>query len=661
MMFSARSVFRIFTAGMLLPISQCSTSSLHADDAGLVVEKAVATAVRSTVRIRIIGSGGAGDLPVSSRVTTGVVISEDGDVLTSAFGFTSQPAAVFVEDSDGERISAKIVATDHVRKLVLLRCDGGTFVPPKFQDERWPQVGATAIAVGKLYTGAPASVSVGIVSAVNRIFGLAIQTDAKISPVNYGGPLLNLNGDVLGILVPLSPQDSGDDIEAGVEWYDSGIGFAIPMSDALKAAQKLGDGEDRVRGVIGVGFSTKNPLATEFDIKQVYENSPAAKAGLKIGDVLVSANGVPVDRFGVFEAIVKSSYAGDRMQLRIKRGEEVLLQEVLLSDKLARPIPGHIGIIIDELVSDAEEKAIGVRVYVAPGSPAANAGLPESAIISTWGSEAVDSVAVLTKAIRGSAAGQSVAVEWMPGPDDRDSQMATVEVVKRANEVVEFPGRKIAEILGTEDSIEWKRVEKSVGDDGGKVWSYAPVEANAADFGLVVLLSENGVPHETILKRWKDVCELHNLILVVPVGSENKAFTREDMAFLQRAVATALAAEKGRRIEASRTILVTAAPQAEICTELILKIRRRMFRAAVFVDCWPQVFGVSPAVLTATSPSALVLSGNIQSRQRQALQQQAVSTLRESGTWVVQHELSGDDETSAEEHIANWIFNLKVR
>src|SRR5256885_2038084 len=73
---------------------------------------------------------------------------------------------------------------------------------------------------------APPSVSVGIVSALGRMYGKAVQTDAKVSPVNYGGPLVGIDGRVQGVLVPASPR--GDSDAAGVEWYDSGIGFAIP-------------------------------------------------------------------------------------------------------------------------------------------------------------------------------------------------------------------------------------------------------------------------------------------------------------------------------------------------------------------------------------------------------------------------------------------------
>ena len=95
----------------------------------------------------------------------------------------------------------------------------------------WPRC---ASASGRSPSAAPSkpsqpNVSVGIVSALDRIWGKAIQTDAKISPNNYGGPLVDIAGRVLGVLVPMSPDGSGE--VAGVEWYDSGIGFAVPLED----------------------------------------------------------------------------------------------------------------------------------------------------------------------------------------------------------------------------------------------------------------------------------------------------------------------------------------------------------------------------------------------------------------------------------------------
>ena len=181
-------------------------------------------------------------------------------------------------------------------------------------------------------------------SSPARIHGLAIQTDAKVSPVNYGGPLVDLDGRVMGILVPLSPQDA-DGISAGVEWYDSGIGFCIPLSEAIQTAKLLNSSGDRRRGILGVVLSTRNPLETDFRILRAHPESPAAVAGLQQDDVIVAADGQPIERFGQFQSVVKSSYAGDRLPLSIRRGNETIDTELVLAEKLKVPERGQLGVI----------------------------------------------------------------------------------------------------------------------------------------------------------------------------------------------------------------------------------------------------------------------------------------------------------------------------
>ena len=100
-----------------------------------------------------------------------------------------------------------------------------------------------------------AAVSIGIISALSRVWGKAIQTDAKISPINYGGPIIDIQGRVQGILIPASPR--GEDETAGFEWYDSGIGFAIPMEDILAVLPRLKKGKDLHKGILGIAM--KNP------------------------------------------------------------------------------------------------------------------------------------------------------------------------------------------------------------------------------------------------------------------------------------------------------------------------------------------------------------------------------------------------------------------
>jgi serine protease Do len=241
---------------VLLPASLAS-----AQDAGQQIRAAVDIATPSVVRIRVIGGEQTVDgNTVSSLTTSGIVVTQSGRILSSSFAFQGQAAAISVETPSGERRAAKLVAVVHVRRLVLLQAEGTDWQPPATVPRSQIQVGQHAIALGRFYDSKQPSVSSGIISALNRIHGRALQTDAKISPVNYGGALVDLSGAVLGILVPLSPRGRGNP-SAGIEWYDSGIGFAIPMSDAILIAERLQTGKDLQPGLAGLQLTAPGPFS----------------------------------------------------------------------------------------------------------------------------------------------------------------------------------------------------------------------------------------------------------------------------------------------------------------------------------------------------------------------------------------------------------------
>src|SRR5690606_20248570 len=120
------------------------------------------------------------------------------------------------------------------------------------------------IALGRTLEPMFPNISVGILSAVNRISGKAIQTDAKTSPVNYGGALVDLDGRCLGIIVPMSPNQN--EVTAGVDWYDSGIGFAVPLVDILRVFERLKTGETLRPGRLGILYPDRGLLTGEVKI-----------------------------------------------------------------------------------------------------------------------------------------------------------------------------------------------------------------------------------------------------------------------------------------------------------------------------------------------------------------------------------------------------------
>ncbi len=620
------------------------------------MRSAIQEASPSIVRIQTIGNAGSDELEVSSQVTTGIVISDHGEILTSLFGFSGQPAAIFVEDSTGQRVAATVVATDYLRKLVLLKCAEGRFRKAAFSESQWPAVGAYAVAAGRMYPAKLPSASLGIISAVNRIHGLAIQTDAKISPVNFGGPLLELNGRAMGILVPLSPRDSSEEIGGGVEWYDSGIGFAIPATDALRSAEKLRSGTDLFPGVLGVKLSTKNPLAEQFELTEVYPDSPAASAGLKQHDTVIEVNGTKIDRFGVFESVIKGAYAGDRLALKIKRGDDEFDAELQLAEKLKRPPKAFLGIISQKVVKSGDN-AIGVKVAVLPLSPLSVAGMPESAIITEWNSEPLTSLDELSKHLRSIIVGNEIQLTYKES-ESGDNNTMTVVPGTRSSIVVPLSETFVDEAIGITHigSTDWQRQQDVLKDDAGKVWYYAASATEDQACGIAVLLSESQTPQELLLRKWEALCRLHNLILVVVQNKEDTELSREDSPLVPLAIA---AVAKGRKIDPDRVFLVTEKRQTEVAVELLLNPRLRQLRSAVFLETWPRISGIPEEAIAQKTPALLLLTGQIQSRQDQALLAQTVNKLTESGSSVAQHKI--DTDSNIEETIASWAVSLKAR
>ena len=172
-------------------------------------------------------------------------------------------------------------------------------------------------------------------SALNRIHGMAIQTDAKVSPVNYGGPLVTLDGRIAGILVPLSPRGGGS-VTSGIEWYDSGIGFAIPLKDALASAEKLRSGQNLKPGRSGIRLVSAGAFDADVVIDQVLPGGPAERAGLLKGDRILAIDGQIVERTSVLMESLATYYAGDLVTMTIQRGNEKMTTTVELVESLPR-------------------------------------------------------------------------------------------------------------------------------------------------------------------------------------------------------------------------------------------------------------------------------------------------------------------------------------
>ncbi len=316
-----------------------------------VIRSALAKVRPSIVMIETIGGAQpirqdsfAGPSPESFRVadgpTTGLVLSGDGLIITSSFNFARDPSVITVLLDDGRRAVAKLLGRDHIRRLALLKIDETDLPVPEWapSDEILP--GQFAIACGRGLGGDEPFVSLGMISALRRRNANAIQTDAKISPINYGGPLIDIDGRVMGILVPMAGAGGA---LAGAEWYDSGIGFAIYKDKIDLVFDRLAGGQDIEQGKIGVVLVPDDdgsllpfldklfPASKGVRIERVLKNSPASRADLREDDRILAIDGQPTGDLLELQRRLSDRAAGEEITLTVKRRWRTLAVKVKLA------------------------------------------------------------------------------------------------------------------------------------------------------------------------------------------------------------------------------------------------------------------------------------------------------------------------------------------
>src|SRR5260370_9926318 len=340
--------------------------------------------IETTGGTDVIDTGPRGQ-PIRHGVapTTGVIVSADGYIISSAFNFANKPSFILVAiPNRKERMRAKLVSTDHSRFLTLLKVEATGLPVPSARQRKEIKVGQWSLAVGRTWAGIdhPPSMSLGIISAIDRIWGRAVQTDAKVSPVNYGGPLVDITGRVQGVLVPASPR--GEDETAGYEWYDSGIGFAIPLEDIFASLPRMKESKDLRPGLLGVTPKEGDIYTPAPVVGTVMPLSAAAVAGSKACHVITEVDGVRVNRQAQVMHLLGRKYEGDAVSVKVKRGQQELsfanLKMTGLLTAFAHPF---IGIVP---VRDDPELGVEIR-FVFPQSPGDLAGLKPGDRILTLG------------------------------------------------------------------------------------------------------------------------------------------------------------------------------------------------------------------------------------------------------------------------------------
>ncbi|MGM0929474.1 MAG: S1C family serine protease [Actinomycetota bacterium] len=332
------------------------------------ITAAAAKASPSVVTISVASgnTGGSG---------SGIILDTEGHILTNTHvvtlgGQTSSPA-VEVRTSDGNVHKAKVVGTDPLSDLAVIKIDAEGLTPATFGDSGKLNVGDTTIAIGAPL-GLAGTVTDGIVSTLSRtisvsssavpensgdsaqpspgdqfnfqfpgekqsanqgsIFLNVIQTDAAINHGNSGGALVNTNGEVIGVNVAIasSSEDSGS----------IGVGFSIPSNYAQRVAQELIEDGSASHGMLGVSVTAKasgnSSGNTQFsvgaEVVEVVKDSPAAKAGLQKGDVITGVEDRVIGDSQSLTAAIREHAAGSTVKVTYLRGGETHTAEVTLSE-----------------------------------------------------------------------------------------------------------------------------------------------------------------------------------------------------------------------------------------------------------------------------------------------------------------------------------------
>lgn len=527
----------IATTAVLFAGAPLAADDTAAEQQTAFVE-AVARVAPAVVQIETVGGREQVDgMLLGVGPTTGLVVDPAGYVISSTFNFIGKPTSIIVRLADGSRKPARLVATDHARMLVLLKIDAEGLPVCEIAPRSQMRVGQWAIAVGRAFASDKPNMAVGILSALDRVWGRAIQTDAAVSPNNYGGPLIDIHGRVLGILAPLSPQ-GGREL-AGVELYDSGIGFAVPAEDMLRVLPRLKKGEDLYPGVAGVSLPATNPYTATTVVAAVRAKSPAALAGIKPRDVIVELGGQTVARNIQVRDELGRHYAGDKLSVTVLRNGHEIKLELVLAAKLEPFQHGFLGIL--PMRGDAE-KGVAVR-YVYPDSPAASAGIAVGDVIVSLAGKPITDRIELVQEIGVSEPGSEITLGVRRGdalrtfkatlaatPDTLPPDTLPPAQAPSAPQQAKDDAPKAAE-LPRRGPMPLK-----IPEFDNKAWAYVPNTYRPdATYGIVVWLQAPGhFDWKELLARWQPLCDQYDLILVAPQSSDAARWAPGEAALVDR-------------------------------------------------------------------------------------------------------------------------------
>jgi serine protease Do len=472
------------------------------------------------------------DQLVASGPSSGTILTEDGWIITSTFQFRGQPASITVVLPNQDRRAAKLVARDYSRELALLKIDVDTPLRPIQTSDRtqW-QVGQWVMAIGKTFDTTSASCSVGILSAQGRVWNKAIQTDAKISPQNYGGPLIDLRGRCMGILTPLNP---GIVTEGEVEqWYDSGIGFAVPLADILDRLPLMQSGADIYPGRIGFRWRGNDEYTGPVILQGVTPGSPAAKIGVQAGDKILAVGRSkeslqPIENHSQMKHIFGPLDAGQNLAMVIERNGEQQTLECTLVKELPTYREPFLGILVDP----RDPKSVGKIEGLIPESPAVASGFAVGdEVISIQGQEVnadhpIDS--------------RLASLDFREKADvvlrANDGSLRTISVALKAHpeNELEWDYRVPTHVATEEDGKDEAAkgtVQLPLGDVKNKAFAIVPsTYVPSVPHGLLIVFGDAGSQDQKLwTDAWEPFAREHRWIIAVAQSADEKGWSFDEV------------------------------------------------------------------------------------------------------------------------------------
>lgn len=363
---------------------------------------------------------------------SGFIVSKDGYIITNNH-VVKGASKVTVTLNDGKKLEAKIIGRDPKTDIAVIKIEGSNFSSLELGDSDSIDIGEWVIAIGNPF-GLDASVTVGVVSAKGRNqlnitdFEDFIQTDAAINPGNSGGPLIDVDGKVIGINTAIVSGSGG---------Y-MGVGFAVPSNMAKNVVKQLIEKGEVIRGYIGVTMQpVDEDLAASFGLKSqdgalasdIIKDSPAEKAGLKQGDIILSYNGITVKNISSLRNAISQMAPGTEVSLIITRdGKQIPIKVIIGNYPLDKePLESNLkqanlGLEVDNLTAELsarlgftnESGVVVTKVY--PDSVAEKAGIKPGALIVAIDKKNIANLSEYEKAIKEAIPNKRVLLLVKQGP-----------------------------------------------------------------------------------------------------------------------------------------------------------------------------------------------------------------------------------------------------